>query len=101
MTAVAEKETMRAERRGCPVRVSGRRARARGQRPDSTGFAMVKTESSKPIRAHRCDEGSSDLLSREATANKGLRRTLFGTSRVRRTREQRRLGRGQVLQSYI
>ena len=47
------------------------------------------TERLKPTRACRYHEGWSDQLSREAAVRKGLRRTLFGMSRVRRTREQR------------
>gem|GEM_PF-5827210 len=49
---------------------------------------MLSTDYQKPTRANRWYEGWSDQLSCEAAVSKGLRRTLFGKSRVRRTREQ-------------
>ena len=49
---------------------------------------MLITDHSKPIHANRCYEGWSDQLSREAAANKRLRLTLFGRTRVRRTQER-------------
>ena len=51
---------------------------------------MLIIERSRPIHASRCYEGWPDRMSRESAASQGLRRTLFGRSRVRRTREHHR-----------